>query len=106
MLSSQSRPSPLSSAALREFIRKVLDTGLYRETFHSEVEVSYRNISDDDIRHGLEQEGWELEGEPEFDPKYGNFKYVIRTVDVEGDELHLVVAPDTKKGTLKIITKY
>lgn len=97
---------PLSLAALRLFIDKALDRGWMREGFHSEVENAYRNISDEDVRYGLERKDWYVEGDPKPAKQKGLFKYVIRTVDVEGDELHLVVLHYTETGTLKIITKY
>jgi hypothetical protein len=97
---------PMSEAALRQFVAKALDKDWIREGFHSEVENAYRNISDEDIRYGLERRDWCVEGDPEPGENSGEFKYVIRTVDIELAELHVVVLPHTQTGTLKIITKY
>ena len=95
----------MSEAGLRQFITRALDRGFIKESFHSEFDRAYRNISDEDIRYGLAHKGWRLESDPE-ESKTGGFKYLIRTIDVDQDELHLVVKPDTKTGTLKIVTKY
>lgn len=95
-----------SDAWLRQFIAKALDKNWIREGFHSEVDNAYRNISDEDLRYGLERSDWCVEGDPEPAEEKGRFKYIIRTVDIEGDELHIVVLPNTDTGTLKIITKY
>lgn len=96
---------PLSEAGLRQFIAKALDKGWVREGFHSEVERADRNISDEDISYGLGRKDWTLEGEPKRS-RTGGFKYLIRTVDVDQVELHLLVKPDTETGNLKILTKY
>jgi hypothetical protein len=96
---------PMSEAGLRQFIAKALDKGYVREGFHSEVERAERNISDDDIRYGLSRKDWTLVGFPQ-QSRTGGFKYLIRTVDVEQEELHLLVKPDTETGNLKILTKY
>jgi hypothetical protein len=96
---------PLSEPGLRQFIAKALDKGYLREGFHSEVERADRNISDDDIRYGLSQKAWTIKGPPQ-PSKTGGFMYLIRTVDVEQEELHLLVKPDTETGNLKILTKY
>ncbi|MFY9561337.1 MAG: hypothetical protein WAQ52_13975 [Terriglobales bacterium] len=95
----------MSEAGLHQFITRALDRGFIRESFHSEVERAYRNISDEDIRYGLSRRDWTVKGAPE-PSKTGGFKYLIRTVDVEQEELHLLVKPDTTTGTLKILTKY
>ena len=95
----------MSEAGLRQFIARALDKGFLRESFHSEVERAYRNVSDDDIRYGLSRKDWSLAKQPE-PSKTGGFKYLIRTVDVDQEELHLVVKPDTRTGTLIIVTKY
>jgi hypothetical protein len=95
----------MSEAGLRQFVARALDKGFVREGWHSEVERAERNITDDDIRYGLERRDWVLEGEPELS-KNGGFKYLIRTVDVDQVELHLLVKPETKTVSLKILTKY
>ena len=94
---------PMSEAALRQFINKALEKGWVRESFHSEVERAYRNISDEDIQHGLGRKDWVIGGKPEQVKK--GFKYLIRTVDIEKEELHLLVLP-TDDETLIILTKY
>jgi hypothetical protein len=98
------QPKPMSAAALRQFIDKALEKGYVREGWHSEVERADRNISDDDISYGLGHKNWTIQKvEPS---KTGGFKYLIKTVDVDQEELHLLVKPDTETGNLKILTKY
>jgi hypothetical protein len=95
----------MSDSGLRQFIAKALDRGYVREGFHSEIERADRNISDEDIQYGLGRKDWTLEGPPQ-ESRTGGFKYLIRTVDVEQEELHLLVKPDIETGNLKILTKY
>ncbi len=95
----------MSEAGLRQFVAKALEKGYVRESFHSEVERAERNISDEDIQYGLSRRDWTLERPPE-PSNTGGFKYLIRTVDVDLVELHLLVKPDTATATLKILTKY
>ena|ERR1700733_7778343 len=94
---------PMSEVGLRQFISKALDKGWVRESFHSEVDRAYRNISDEDVQYGLSRPDWIIEGAPEQTRK--GFKYLVRTVDIEREELHLVVSP-TDDETLIIVTKY
>jgi hypothetical protein len=77
MLSS-GKQKPMSVAGLRQFIARALDKGFLRESFHSEVERAYRNISHEDIRYGLSRKDWTLAEQPE-PSKTGGFKYLIRT---------------------------
>ena len=103
MLSSKRKP--LSPAALRQFLEKALDKGWVKERYHSDVDRAYRNISDDDVAHGLELSSWVIE-KTEPAREAGLFKYTIRTADIEGDELRLVVLPLIATGRVEIITKY
>jgi hypothetical protein len=98
-----SSTKPMSEAGLRQFIVRALDKGWVRETWHSEQDRAYRNISDEDIRYGLSRRDWVIESNEKAE-KVG-FKYLIKTVDIEREELHLLVQP-TDEETLKIITKY
>lgn len=106
MLSSSQPPKPLSENALRQLVKKALDKGWVREAFHSETERAYRNISYDDVLFGLESSGWTLATAPDFDAQHKNWEYLIRTTDVDGDELHLKIVPNTLGGTVKVLTKY
>jgi len=100
---SLTKQKPMSEAGLRQFIARALDRGFVREGFHSEVERAARNISDEDIRYGLSRKDWTLKGKPE-PSKTGGFMYLIRTIDIEQVELHLLVKPETRTATLKILT--
>ena len=83
-----------------------MQAGYYRESYHSEVERASRNISIQDIRAGLERDDWILAGESEFDATHGEWKYTIKTVDLEGDQLHLRIAVNVKRFSFMVVTKW
>jgi hypothetical protein len=105
MLSYQ-QPKQLSLSALRQFVSKAIEKGWVRETFHAEHDRAYRNISNEDVLHGLERPDWSLAAPPNYSADHNNWQYKIKTLDVEGEELHLIVSPRSSDGTLRIITKY
>jgi hypothetical protein len=67
-------------------VAKIVEKGFIRESWHSETERAYRNISDEDVLFGLERKDWTLK-KADFDDKHNSYEYLIRTVDVEGDGL-------------------
>jgi hypothetical protein len=106
MLTYLKQQKALSVAALRHVIVKALEKGWVREAFHSEHERAHRNISDEDVMYGLEHSGWVFASPPDYDSKHESWEYLIKTCDLEGDELHLKLVPHATDGTIKIITKY
>ena len=75
-----SKHKQLSPAGLRQLLDKALDKCWVKEQPHSEMDRSYRNISDDDIEHGLKLKGWIIE-KTEPAKEAGLFKYTIRTAE-------------------------
>jgi hypothetical protein len=106
MLSYQRNRKPLSESALRQLVTSAVEKEWVREAFHSEHERSHRNISYEDILYGLERSDWSLAAPPDFDDTHKNWEYEIKTVDIEGVELHLKIAPRVDDGTVLVITKY
>ena|SRR5690348_6017668 len=102
----KARPACMGDQQLREFVRAARKRGYYRESFHSEVERVERNISPDDIAHGLEQDDWLVCQDPDFDEEFNNWEYLIQTRDIEGDELHLKIAVDVTYGRFEVISKW
>ncbi len=102
-----SQPKPLSEIALRQFVRKALAKDWIKEGFHSEAERADRNVSLDDILCGLERSDWTITSS-RYCPKFKDspYTYEILTRDIDGIELELVIAPNLKTGTLKVVTKY
>jgi hypothetical protein len=100
------RPPHMGEQQLREFVRVARRKGYYGETFHSEVERAHRDISPDDIAYGLDREDWYQCRQPDFDEEHNNWEYLIHTVDIEGDELHLKIAVDEKNKRFEVISKW
>jgi hypothetical protein len=100
-------PKPLSEVALKQFVKKAVAKDWVKEGWHSEVERANRNVSHDDILCGLGRPDWTLTNTREC-PKYNDspHTYEILTKDADEVELELVVAPNLKTGTIKVVTKY
>jgi hypothetical protein len=92
--------------ALRQVIAKAVEKGWVREMFHAEHDRAYRNISMEDVLYGLERPDWTLAAPPDYDEHHRNWEYKIKTIDVEGDELGLKIAPNPADGTVVVITKF
>jgi len=96
----------MGEQALREFVRHARKKGYYRETFHSEVERAERNISPDDIAHGLDRDGWRVCKAPNFDDEHQTWEYLIETEDIEGEVLHLKITIDERNKRFEVISKW
>lgn len=97
---------PLSEHALRQLIRVALEKGYYRECAHAEDHHPERHISADDVIHGLEREDWTLNVSPNYDAAHQSYEYLIRTVDIEGDELHIKLAAFPAEKRFEVITRW
>jgi hypothetical protein len=102
---SQGRPSPLSETALRELTHIALERGYIRERQHAEHGHPERNISIDDVIHGLDREDWKLEAK-DYDEEHKSWEYLIRTHDVDGDELHIKIAALPSEKRIWVITRW
>jgi hypothetical protein len=100
------RAVPLTGNALRELIRVALEKGYYTESLHSANDHPERNISPDDIIHGLEWSDWELVKDPNWDDEHESYEYLIRTVDIEGEELTIKFAIYPEEKRVKVITAW
>jgi hypothetical protein len=56
--------------------------------------------------YGLERSDWSIAASPDFDTVHKMWEYEIKTVDIEGIELHLKICPNPVDGTVIVITKY
>lgn len=106
MSNAGARPKPFTVEELRAFVKEALSSGSYREIPHSRIDRAYRNITNDDILHGLERDDWQLAGDPTFDTKRNRWRYQISTRDVEGEPLKLIVSPRTELCRIDIISKW
>lgn len=102
----KNRPAPLSVKALRAFVTRALEKGYYRESLHAAEGHLERNISLDDVIHGLERKDWTLAEAPNYDPEHGNWEYLIKTQDLDGNELHIKIAVQSQLNRLEVITRW
>jgi hypothetical protein len=58
------------------------------------------------FRNLLERSNWTLAAPPDYDATHKNWEYQIKTVDIEGVELGLKIAPNPVDGTVIVITKF
>ena len=100
------RPPVLSEASLRQLVKVALDKGYYTETFHAENEHPERQISLDDVLHGLEREDWTLTKTPNFDEEHWSWEYLISTTDIDGDALGIKLAAFPDDRRIEIITRW
>jgi hypothetical protein len=98
--------APLSEKALRELICVALEKGYYTESLHRTDDHPERNISADDVIHGLEHSSWKFRKIPDWDDEHGGYEYLIRTVDIEGDELTIKLAAYPAEKRIKVITAW
>ena len=96
---------PLGEEELRAFVRRALRHGWYQESFHARHAHPERNVTADDVIHGLNAE-WAVAAEPEFSETFHEWKYIIRIVDIEGDELHIVIAVSLASQRLTVVSKW
>jgi hypothetical protein len=102
----QRPPLPLTESALRHLIRVATARGYVRETPHAENDHPERNLSIDDVLQGLERSDWVLERPPDYDAEHGTWEYLIKTVDVDGHELHIKLAAYPTEKRIGIITRW
>jgi hypothetical protein len=97
---------PLSANALRNLIEAAIARGYLEESEHAEHDHPERNLSIDDVVYGLKRRDWALAAESNYDREHHNWEYLIRTKDIEGNELEIKIAayPDYKR--IRIITKW
>ena len=96
------RPSPLNENALRQLIRVAIEKGYYTESLHHPE----RNISVDDVLHGVERSDWTLVGIPEWFEIFRSYRYQIRTVDIEGDDLTIIIAAYPEEKRIEFVTAW
>jgi len=75
------------------------------ETFHARFGHLERGISLDDVIHGLKQD-WKYERTPEFNEEEWQWKYRLLTETIDGDELTIIVAVDTRARTFEVLTRW
>jgi hypothetical protein len=102
------RPPCLSEADLKVLIMDALSSSPgpnNLETYHARFDHIERGISADDVIHGLERD-WKFERPPTFNEDEWQWKYRISTETIDGDELTIVIAVDTRARSFEVVTKW
>ncbi len=96
----------MAQSALKQYVKNALTRGFYRESFHAEKGHPERELSIDDVLYGLDRKDWILARPPNYDDKHQTWEYLIRTVDIEGRELHIKIAVIPTHKRIEIITRW
>lgn len=96
---------PLDDDKLRAFLKGAIEDGDYTESFHSEREHPEREVSIDDLLHGLQQR-WHHFQAASFDARRDEWRYYLKTTDIEGETLHVIIAVSLRNRRFKVITKW
>jgi hypothetical protein len=108
MTSQGTKPKPLDQKGVRKVVLAALsDDGYYVESFslHSRFDHPERHLSVDDIIFGLKSE-WRGCKADTFNDQEWQWKYLVKTTDVEGFPLLIVVALDPKNNRFTVVTSF
>jgi hypothetical protein len=108
MTSQSKKPKPLDDKGVRKVISAALSNeGYYIEWFslHTRFDHPERHLSIDDIINGLKI-NWRGCKVDEFNDDEWQWKYLVKTSDIEGFPLVIVVALDTKNNRFTVVTSF
>lgn len=101
-------PEHLSEAALKKLLLEALEDApewSSPETFHALFDHLERELSTDDVIHGIESD-WKFERPPNFSHEHWQWKYYLAAKSVDGDPITIIVAVDTANRKFEIITRW
>jgi hypothetical protein len=109
MTSSSVRPKPLRT----EEVQKVVIEAISHESFceshvaswHTRFDHPERMISIQDVLYGLEHK-WRSCGPEEFNESEWQWKYRIKTTDLDDQRLTIIVALDPKNKRFVVVTRF
>jgi hypothetical protein len=109
MTSSGKRPKPLKPSEVKGVILAALsDEGSYREhplSLHARFDHPERHIDFNDVLFGLKQQ-WASCKVDGFDEDNWQWKYKIKTQDIEGREFTIILALDPAAKKFTVITRW
>ena len=96
---------PFTRTETSEAIQRLLEPGLDAIGFtrHAREQARKRNFSQRDVEHVLRTGSV---GKPAWDERFGNWTYRVSGSDLDGDDLTVVVALDTERPRITIITGF
>jgi hypothetical protein len=108
MTSQGKKPKSLEEAGVRKVVLAALsNAGYYIESFslHTRFDHPERHLSIDDIINGLKI-NWRGCKVDEFNDDEWQWKYLVKTNDIEGFPLVIVVALDTNNNRFTVVTSF
>src|SRR5258708_261405 len=109
MTSPGTKPKPLKHDKVREVVLEALsDEGSYTEqplSFHARFDHPERQIDFNDVIFGLKRP-WDGFRVDDFDVDNWQWKYEIKTQDIEGRAFFIVFALDPQNKKFNVITRY
>lgn len=102
------KPKPLDEKGVRRVVAAALSNeGYYIESFsfHARFDHTERHLSIDDALFGLRKD-WRGCKVDEFNDDEWQWKYLIKTHDIDGNELIVVIGLDPKNVKFTIITAF
>jgi len=103
---SSKRPEPLSRTELKKILDSAIKSGAYIETFHARFDHVERQIDLNDVLYGLQRPDWKLGSPPRFDKEFWSWEYTVRTMDLEGSPLTIVISVDSRNKSFEVITRW
>ena len=107
MTSAGNKPKPLKTADVRKVINEALGKGSYIETLslHARFDHLERKIDLNDVLFGLKSE-WDYCEADEFDVHNWQWKYKIKTKDINERAFTIVLRLDPKNKSFHVVTRY
>jgi|SRR6266404_110430 len=102
------KPQPLSEAEVRRVVLEALSqSGYYIESFsfHARFDHPERHLSIDDVIFGLKST-WRGCKAEEFNDDEWQWKYLVKTHDIEGNRLIVPIALDPRNKRFTVITAF
>jgi hypothetical protein len=99
------KPPPLGPTEAYEVIQALLNEhDTIGRTSHAQDMMKLRGFTMDDVRNVLRH--GTVSSDAEWDDRFGNWKYVVRGRDCEGDTLSVVIAIQPAHARLTLITGF
>ena len=101
------KPRALSAKAVRKVVLEAIANGAYIEWFsdHARFDHPERHLSVDDVIQGLQKE-WRGFKVSEFDDDEWQWRYLIKTSDIEELPLVVIVGLDPKNNRFTVVTSF
>lgn len=101
-------PKSLTEQELKKLVVDSINATTYQEmleSYHALYGHMDRDITTDDVIHGLEGE-WKFERSPAFNEKFWQWKYYIAAKTVEQEPITIIIAVDSWRREFRTVTRW